>query len=248
MTVPIIEKTNDYSIFKSVNFNRDKKRKHIESVKKMLIKDNLLHLHPILVNEKMEVIDGQHRLEAARELNVPVFFIKSDVSYEHILNSNLLQKKASLADVIKFYALKDRLRDYIELQKNVNALNISPKAMLSFMFGSTSPGLVALIKSGKFRMPPNASKLEGLIFSYQLFLDYCREKRITPIAMFISFHFTVAFRNLLLLDSFSEKLFYQKLDNRWFDLKPQINSKEWTRVLVDIYNWKNRSPLEYNGA
>ena len=41
---------------------------------------------PILVNEKMEVIDGQHRLQAQKELNLPTYYIKNkgyDLLHKH---------------------------------------------------------------------------------------------------------------------------------------------------------------------
>src|SRR5215469_12497290 len=112
MEIPVILKTSDLSIFKNVSFNRDKNKKHIQDVVKIIKKENLLHLHPILVNNEMEVIDGQHRLEAAKDLGLEIFYIKSNLSYDHILTSNLIQKNATLIDVIKFYAMKDAIQDY----------------------------------------------------------------------------------------------------------------------------------------
>lgn len=244
MDVPQIQKTEDYSIFKTVNFNRDKSKKHIQAVLKIIKKENLLHLHPILVNDAMEVIDGQHRLEAAKELGAPIFYIQSDLSYEHILSSNLLQKNASLNDVIKFYALKDSIPSYVFLHKTLMSLNLSAKGLIGLIFGSCMPALVEQIKEGKFQIPQDPSTLNRFIETYKNFIDFAKSKRITPYSMFTSSNFTIAFRNLMMIHGFIEQTFMNKLDMRWFDLKPQMNSKEWTRQLVSIYNWKNQNPLE----
>lgn len=66
-----ILKTNDYSIFKRLEGNRD-----VKCISK--IKDSIKTVgyipNPIMVNEKMEVIDGQNRLKALEELGLPVYY------------------------------------------------------------------------------------------------------------------------------------------------------------------------------
>ena len=71
-----IQHTTNYNQFKLVQFNREKSAHHISQIKKKIKENNLLHLHPILVNLKGEVIDGQHRLQAAQELEVPIYYLK----------------------------------------------------------------------------------------------------------------------------------------------------------------------------
>lgn len=103
---------------------------------------------------------------------------------------------------------------------------------------------IELIKSGKFKFPSDITKIEKLIFSYMNFLSFCKQKRVTPLSMFTNSHFTIAYRNLVLLQQFNESVFMTKLEMRWFDLKPQLNSKEWTKQLINIYNWKNQNPID----
>lgn len=242
-----IKSTKDYSIFKNLDFNRDKRKKHLEMMKKTLEKENLLHLHPIVVNNKMEVVDGQHRLEAARVLSLEIYYVQGDVSYEHILNCNLIQKGLSLKDVIKFYALKDSNSNYLELYKYINDLSISPKAVLGLLFGNLSIDLVNFIKTGRFKMPNNPDTIDNLVYRLENFLLFAKEKKISPISMFSSSYFTIAFRNLVLIPDFDEKIWENKVNMRWFELKPQLNFKEWTKLLLSIYNWKNHNPLILNG-
>lgn len=67
--------TTDYSIFKKLRGNRDisEDKKRVEGIKDSILK-NGYKPNPIRVNEKMEVIDGQGRLEALKELMLPVEF------------------------------------------------------------------------------------------------------------------------------------------------------------------------------
>lgn len=63
----------DYALFRDLYGNREKKQVHIERLKRSMEQNYLLS--PILVNEKYEIIDGQHRFEAAKYLGFPVYYI-----------------------------------------------------------------------------------------------------------------------------------------------------------------------------
>ena len=67
-----IYQTTDYSKFKRLKGNRD-----VKNAKKIVNSINEVGyvLSPILLNEKMEVIDGQNRLDALKELGMPVIYI-----------------------------------------------------------------------------------------------------------------------------------------------------------------------------
>ena len=67
--------TDDYDKFKRLKGNRD-----IKGTKKVIksIKDVGYILSPILVNEKYEVVDGQNRLDALKELKMPVAYIRCE--------------------------------------------------------------------------------------------------------------------------------------------------------------------------
>lgn len=84
-----IQKTRNYSIFKFMKENRDINEVHL---KKLI--DSMREKYipvPIIVNDSYEVIDGQHRLTACEELNLPVYYIvvkKASLKDVHRLNSN----------------------------------------------------------------------------------------------------------------------------------------------------------------
>jgi hypothetical protein len=66
--------TYNHDTFVLLDTNRDIAPNHKEKLKKNIQKYGL-HPVPILINENFEVIDGQHRLKACQELNLPVYFI-----------------------------------------------------------------------------------------------------------------------------------------------------------------------------
>ncbi len=68
-----IGSTRNYSLFNVLDFNRDVDEYH---VRKLMRSFGMMYLvNFIMINEKWEVIDGQHRLEAAKRMNLPVFYV-----------------------------------------------------------------------------------------------------------------------------------------------------------------------------
>jgi len=70
--------TRDYSIFKRSRGNRPVDKAHVAQLKKLIADKDIGD--PVKVNRGLEVIDGQHTLQARRELGLPVPYI--------IINSN----------------------------------------------------------------------------------------------------------------------------------------------------------------
>ena len=69
------KETTDYKRFKFLINNRQTARNHINRLKDAITKNpDILSVQPILVNEKMEIIDGQHRFTAASELGLPIHY------------------------------------------------------------------------------------------------------------------------------------------------------------------------------
>jgi len=85
-----VRKTNDYSLFKPLVGNRVVNKLHVKRLKNSFEKTYLLN--PIIVNDKFEIIDGQHRFQSAKELGKPVNFIVAPgygLREVQILNENM---------------------------------------------------------------------------------------------------------------------------------------------------------------
>lgn len=87
-----IQSTIDYNLFLRIPGNRkvytNQLKRLYETIKHV---PELLAVNPILVNENMEIIDGQHRLEVCKKLDIPVYFIKAEgltLADVQMLNSN----------------------------------------------------------------------------------------------------------------------------------------------------------------
>ena len=99
-----VYKTYDLSIFKSIDGNRVPNLQHIRRLTDSL-KVHGMKCNPILVNEKMEVIDGQHRLQAAKNVNTFVYYIVvNGYKLQEVHTLNLNQKNWTKRDYMEGYA------------------------------------------------------------------------------------------------------------------------------------------------
>ena len=96
--------TKDYSMFKRLVGNRDIPESRISKIIDSIQKIGWVH-NPIVVNEKMEVIDGQGRLTALQRLKMPVeYIIAPGASTKECIYMNMNMVNWKLPDFIKSYA------------------------------------------------------------------------------------------------------------------------------------------------
>ena len=99
-----LKSTKTYSIFNKVIGNRNLDSKNLSRIKNSINEIGLQM--PILVNENKSIIDGQHRLQAAKELKIPVTYIISNESNEENIDQLQISKKWTALDFCNRNALR----------------------------------------------------------------------------------------------------------------------------------------------
>ena len=106
--------TRDYSIFRRLVGNRDIPESRISKIVESIQTIGWVH-NPIIVNEKMEVIDGQGRLTALQRLKMPVeYIIAEGAGNKECIYMNMNMVNWKLPDFIKSYAEQGN-ENYIRL-------------------------------------------------------------------------------------------------------------------------------------
>jgi len=98
-------KTNDYSRFKFLKQNRDLKEKNVLKIINSIKEWGVIPGRPILVDENFFIVDGQHRFEAIKRLELPLEYeiIAGDIIGKTMaLNSN--QEQWRIIDYINSYS------------------------------------------------------------------------------------------------------------------------------------------------
>lgn len=148
-----IQKTKDYKKFKSILGNRQLNKGHIHLLEVEIQRNNLLDVCPIIVNEKMEVIDGQHRLEAAKKLGIAVPYVKvPGLGIEHVVRMNTSQKKWMMKDYIQLHVDLGN-QDYIDLQEFITKWKTTPSIAIMLLSNqSYSKSKVAEFREGRWQV------------------------------------------------------------------------------------------------
>lgn len=102
----VVQKSSNYKQFSFLNANRETNRGHVEALKKAFVEHgNLTEVQPILVNGRFQIIDGQHRFIACRELRQPIYFtVVEGLNITDALSMNVLHRRWETIDYIHSYA------------------------------------------------------------------------------------------------------------------------------------------------
>jgi len=118
---PIINQTKAYDLFSKIIGNRNINQKKIERIMADINAGlNLLPYCPILVyteGNNLNIVDGQHRFEVAKQLNIPIFYvIASELNLKQIAMLNSRQDKWTQSDFLRCY-INIGISDYVVLDK-----------------------------------------------------------------------------------------------------------------------------------
>ena len=140
-----IKITNNYDMFKFKKENREINYNKILSLKAKLIEDKR-QIMPIICNRDMEIMDGQHRFVALKELNWDVMYYVDDfITGKELISINNTQKNWGLLDYIHFYAssgnntyirLENICKKYNDIPLKVITLAISKKTIKEYVLKS----------------------------------------------------------------------------------------------------------------
>lgn len=220
--------TKDPSIFKNLAGNRSTTHWKIiyNSIKK-----HGYYLNPIMVNENMEIIDGQGRTIALTELGYPhYYYIVSGATINECRILNARQKNWSLMDYIESYAQAGGAIDYVWLKQAIAMYKNLPMEVVIFALGGLQGASYGeYVRNGNFKIRDYNEGIEILDFLTQI-QPYFEGQLITRTFKVIT---GLLFSNLIekdrLLDSL-KKYPYQ--------IKTFTRVQDDLDILQDIYNYR----------
>jgi hypothetical protein len=158
----IIQKTTNYTQFTNFKSNR---KVHPEKLIESIKKKNMLESHPILVTKDKKVIDGQHRLRAAAELKLPIYFtIIEDLDEQHIPLCQV-QRPWKLEEFLHFY--KDHNDDYKFVYECIHEFKLPPHFVIQICHTDMRKSFIAF-RMGDLRITKDKEKLKN---KFELFAE-----------------------------------------------------------------------------
>lgn len=238
MNLPVNEvyKTDDLDMFKFTKFNRN-----ILFTDEMLKQAKEGFISPIIVNEYMVVIDGQHRLEHAKKAGVPIeYIIKPGLGEHDIVRMNTTQRPWSLLNFIESYANQGS-EQYVSLLNLINKKYAGTSVVIAVGRDTTGnyTGLNELVKSGNFEFVNFEQTLNFLKY-YERFKEETKTPKKTKVAL--------ALYALYRIEGFDEDRLIRKVLQKKFDDDLRVKGYGLTEALkefIDKYNDKlsQDSPL-----
>lgn len=242
--------TRNYDLFKMIPGNRLLNPTNYKNIKESVQKKNLLHASPILVSEEMLVIDGQHRVQVAKDLGVEIFYItllvedKEDLLVlARLLNSN--QKIWTSEDYL-LSNIRSGNEEYIALDNFRKAYGITISLAIAFL--STDKGypqwgakrdskLMKAFREGAFKIKnlSNSTEHIEMIKDFAPYVDagVWRDKR------FIS-----AVKAIEKLANHTRLI--HKLSLSRGKIRRQVSFVAYVRELGDIYNFRNITKIHFS--
>lgn len=240
-----IMSTTDYSLFKKHEGNRTIDEGNLRKIIYSMQTQNLLHYRPILVDTEMKVIDGQHRLEAAKKLGLPVFYQIDDSGEEqNILLLNTNQKNWSSTDYLNYYISKGNIH-YIKIKDfcNKNSLTIGQYLKIC-SFNMRHPWI--LFKSGMLKhiAEEEEMKQNSIIGKMTEITAIIEQYTLTDISFIKATRFKSALISFLRVPNLDFATFKAKLVHKSEAVRPCISMAAYFNMFKLIYNWKNQNPIE----
>jgi len=229
--------TFDYEKFSFLSENRDLGKAHLNNLKNSM-KDEAL-LSPILVNEKMQIIDGQHRFTARMELGLPIPYIichNYGLNEVQILNANA-----------KTWTFKDYLNSYVSMGYQDYITLKRLKEEYAFLDLTILMGLLRDYNNKIGFRTANAFK-EGnyKIKSYNKAKQICNEiqemKEFWPQAT--KAYFILAYKQARDLDAFNSREFINKVKKFPRKMQDCANINQFRHMIHDLYNYKAKNRVE----
>lgn len=245
-----IKSTKDLSIFKKHPSNREIRIDNVRKIKNSLLAKNLLKFKPVLVDNFMRILDGQHRIEAAKQLGLEVWYqIQEDSAPEDIILINANQRRWGLEDYLNFQVAQGNveyakikqwctkhnasLQEYLRLDPTLNYSKSNGKMSLKFRSGTykfPNDEQLASIEKTKQAVDRVYEAIDSYLLSDKTFikLSYFRRSLVEFLAR----------------EDVDLSTFLIKLRNKTEALRPCATCLGYLHMFRDIYNWKNQNPIE----
>lgn len=229
--------TTDYSIFKTLNNNREIDWKHVNTI--MLSMKEKLTPFIIPVTKDYQIIDGQHRVEALKKLGLPVYYY-IDTNYDKYdmirLNNN--KKDWSNNDYLQFWLKEYKnipnnpYNEYVEFREKYNLLHSNALLLINLRSNKDNHNQ---FKKGNLRFANKKTTYEIAeeLLTISKYAEFVTTKK--------SFQFAyITCRNKKHFDS---KIFLSKLSLIPNELVNQVSMKKFIDNIEQIYNYKNKNKI-----
>ncbi len=243
-----MESTKNYAMFKKHPANRPLVQNAVERLVQSIKAKNLLEFRPILVNSNLEVIDGQHRIEAARRLGVAIYYdIEKSCTALDMLRLNNNQTSWIIENHIAFFISQGN-ENYIKLQNFMNKYGLKTRVCLKVLMSPNTKEFYMKFKNGEYKFPDDETMLGHIetVEKAREIIQYIKEKTQNLHSNIYTATFYMWLCVFLNHPRVEFDVFMNKLPFKLELIRPCSSGKEYLKIFTSIYNYKSRNPIEFH--
>lgn len=224
--------TDDFSIFKEIKGNRSDIERRKKKIEKSVQEVGYISA-PIIVNEKMQVIDGQARLAYCKETKTPItYYIVEGLAVAECIAMNKCTTNWGIMDYITSYA--DRgIQSYALAVKFIQNSPYSLNPTLWALSGADAGNLNEVIKDGRLDVDKEAYERGMDILEFWQKFDDIPTNRTAE--------FLEALGYCYLMPSVNNDTLVRKIHQRPRDFLTIATVTDAIDVIEDAYNVRARN-------
>mgnify|MGYP000893374830 CR=1 FL=1 len=228
----VIKNTTDYDKFTFIENNRETAKGHVKLLKDAFEEvGNLTEVQPILVNEKYQIIDGQHRFKAARELHQPIFYtVVNGLGINEARSMNILHRNWTTIDYARSYALEGR-KPYIEYLRYTEEYELPHAIFLEVCYPSKPRGLFKDFREGRFEIQ-DKKQVEETLTKLEDIFEILPQAKHRP--------FAIAMVKAFGMPEYDHKRMVNKLRLNSGLFEKYVTVPDNQRLIETIYNYSMR--------
>lgn len=235
--MPTIHHTKNYDLFQPSK-NRPVCQSHVNAIVSSGSFSDSFKYHPIIVNKDYHIIDGQHRILAAKKLGIHVWYImQENACEENIKDCNVNQKNWTHQDYIDFYAQRnfEPYKEFLSLFKS-HDLPFHLISVICQSFGTSGKRFEysKQIKSGKLILK-NVERIRDFTNLYnELIKKMKKDKGCHSIKYLLNRFYCYALVSLYKNDSQKLETILKKIPEYWKKLAVVGSTEQACEILETI--------------
>lgn len=240
-----ILKENNLDRFRLFKGNRPIDKYNLNRIKASIEMNNMLKECPILINEKFEILDGQHRFQAAKDLGIEIYYImKEGGNHQDVILMNENKRNWKPEDYLRLYSEGLQNINYQKLSNLMYDHNLDLKQALIIVNGPVKQMKEhSDFKSGQFNFPEDLEYIESLIDKVKSFWGILAEHGMKPLHRFKSTACLKPFLIFITHPGVNWELFKQKLETWWYKVGTRPSTNLYLDLFTEIYNFRNQQKI-----
>lgn len=223
-----IYSTTDYGMFTPMKGNRKVCKVNLKNLRGQI--HTAEDITPIEVNKDFQIIDGQHRLEIAKEKNLPIpFYMNDNGNLKTVQKKNSNSKKWSIEDYTESYIVQGS-NDYKVYKEFRESYGFSHSICMQILNGYDDSARAYDFQNGNLKIKNMDESLKIARTLSEIGQYYDGYKRRSFIA---------ALLRCMKNEKFKVEDFIKKLGFQGGKLQHCANYKQYLRTIEDIYNYRN---------